>query len=210
MFKVWLKHSQDVYIIFVFSYSHVAYNCSNSLNKKLNILIIKGEKYQLDLSKLLMSWSDCFLSQSKYFDQLSHRKTKQDQKQEKLCQSTWKISKNRGILKHIWWEVIREKLMFRMLWNTLKDGIHYLRNESVSMKVFLLNMHEAMDFIWSGQSYTSFNLCILNFFYENYWSRLPSSSKCRRSVHHGNIKFWFSGNANTGRHCLLLQFHLSY
>ena len=32
--------------------------------------------------------------------------------------------------------------MFRMLWNTLKDGPCYLRNESVSMKVFLLNMHE--------------------------------------------------------------------
>ena len=32
--------------------------------------------------------------------------------------------------------------MFRMLWNTLIDGLCYLRNESVSMKVFLLNMHE--------------------------------------------------------------------
>ena len=32
--------------------------------------------------------------------------------------------------------------MFRMLWNTLKDGLCYLQNESVSMKVFLLNMHE--------------------------------------------------------------------
>ena len=31
--------------------------------------------------------------------------------------------------------------MFRMLWNTLKDR-HYLRNESVSMKVFLLNMRQ--------------------------------------------------------------------
>ena len=38
--------------------------------------------------------------------------------------------------------------MFRMLWNTLKDGFHHLQNESVSMKVFLLDMHEeAMDFI---------------------------------------------------------------
>ena len=26
-----------------------------------------------------MSWSDCFLNQLKYFDQLSHRKTKQKQ-----------------------------------------------------------------------------------------------------------------------------------
>ena len=31
--------------------------------------------------------------------------------------------------------------MFRMLWNALKDGLCYLRNQSVSMKVFLLNMH---------------------------------------------------------------------
>ena len=39
-------------------------------------------------------------------------------------------------------------------------------------------------------------LRILNFFYENYWPRLTSSSKCRGSVSHGDIKFWFSGNAN--------------
>ena len=36
--------------------------------------------------------------------------------------------------------------MFRMLWNTLKDRLHYLCNESVFMKVFLLNMHKATDF----------------------------------------------------------------
>ena len=127
-----------------------------------------------------------------------------------ICQSNWKISKTREILKQIWWEVIREKLMFRMLWNTLKDGLCYLRNECISMNVFLLIMHEAMDFIWSGQAYTPFNLLhILIFFYENYWLRLTSSSKCRGSVSYGDIKFWFSGNANTGRHCLLSQFHLS-
>ena len=63
MFKVWLKHSQDAYVFFVFFY----YNLS-----------IKGEKYRLDLTKLLISWSDCFLSQSKYLDQLSYRKTKQN------------------------------------------------------------------------------------------------------------------------------------
>ena len=123
-----------------------------------------------------MSWSDCFLSQSKYFDQLSF-----------------------------------EKLMFRMLWNTIKDGLCYLRNVSVSMKVFLVNLHEATDFTWSEQAYRSSNLLrMLNFFYENYWSRLTSSSKCRGSVTHGDIKCWFSGNANTSRYCLLLSFHLSY
>ena len=60
------------------------------------------------------------------------------------------MSENRGILKHIWWEVIQEELMFRILWNTLKDQLNYLQNESVSMKVFLLNMHGATDFIDLG------------------------------------------------------------
>ena len=32
--------------------------------------------------------------------------------------------------------------MFRMLWNSLKGGLCYLQNESVSMKVSLLYMHE--------------------------------------------------------------------
>ena len=110
------------------------------------------------------------------------------------------MTKNRGIFKHIW-EVIQDKLMFRMLWNTCK----------VSMKVFLLNMHEAMDSIWSGQAYTSFHvLRIPNFLYKNYWFSLTSSSECRGSARLGDIKVWFSGNANTGRHCLPLQFHLSY
>ena len=127
----------------------------------------------------------------------------------KVCRSTWKISKNRGILKYIWPKVIREKLMFRMLWNTLKDGLCCLRNESVST-VSLLNTQEATDFIWSGQG-TSFNLlCILIFFYKIYWPYLTSSSKCRGSLSHGDIKFWFSGNAKRGRHCLLLQFHQIY
>ena len=139
------------------------------------------------------------------------RTEKQNKNKRKDLSSNWKITKNRGILKHMWWEVIQEKLMFRMLWNTLKDGFCYVRNESVSMKVFLLNMHKATAFIWSGQGYTSFNLLrILFFFYENYWPRLISSSKCRGSVSHGDMKFWFSGNAKTDRHCLLLQFHLSY
>ena len=80
--------------------------------------------------------------------------------------------------------------MFRMLWNTLKDGLPYLQNESVFMKVFLLNMDEATDFICSGQAYMSFNLLrTLNFFYENYWPHLTSNSKCRGSVSHGDIRF---------------------
>ena len=47
-------------------------------------------------------------------------------------------------------------------------------------------------------------------FHENYWPRLTSVTKCRGSISHGDIKFWFSGNFNTGRHCLLLHIHLSY
>ena len=35
---------------------------------------------------------------------------------------------------------------------SLKDGLCYLRNESVTIKVFLPNMHEATDFIRSGQA----------------------------------------------------------
>ena len=72
---------------------------------------------------------------------------------EKVCRSNWKVSKSRGIFKHIWWDVIQEILMFRMLWNILKDGLCFLRNESVSMKVSLLNMHEATDFIRSEQAH---------------------------------------------------------
>ena len=139
------------------------------------------------------------------------KKNKKRKSKKRFVGLNWKIPENRGILKHIWWEVIQEKLMFRMLWNTLRDGLHHLQNESVSMKVFPLSMHGAIDFIWSGQSYMSFNLWhILNFFYKNYWSCLSSSSKCRQNICHGNIKFWFSRNAYTGRHCLLLQINLSY
>ena len=79
-----IKHTQDGYILFVFFYFQVTCNSLNSSKQEVKHsyynLSIKGEKYQLDLSKLLMSWSDCFLSQSKYFDQLPHRKTKQKQK----------------------------------------------------------------------------------------------------------------------------------
>ena len=61
----------------------MACNCLNSSKQEVKLayynLSIKGEKYQFDLSKLLMLSSDCFLGQSKYFDQLSHRKTKQKQ-----------------------------------------------------------------------------------------------------------------------------------
>ena len=55
--------------IFVFFYFEVAWNCLNSLKQE-----VKHSYYNLlDLSKLLMLWSDCFLSQSKYFDQFSQK-----------------------------------------------------------------------------------------------------------------------------------------
>ena len=43
LFKVWLKHSQDAHIFFVFFYFQVACNCSNYWNKNLNILIITSQ-----------------------------------------------------------------------------------------------------------------------------------------------------------------------
>ena len=78
------KTTEDPYILVVFFNFQVACNCSNSSKQEVKHSFynqsVKGEKYQLDLSELLMSWSDCFLSQSKFFDQLLHRKTKQKQK----------------------------------------------------------------------------------------------------------------------------------
>ena len=51
-FKVWLKHSQDVYLVIVFVFSR---SMQLLLFKRYYNLSIKGEKYQLDLFKLLMS-----------------------------------------------------------------------------------------------------------------------------------------------------------
>ena len=126
------------------------------------------------------------------------RTEKQNKSKSKDCWSNCKIARNRGILKHRWWEVIWEKVMFRMLWNTLKDGLRYLQNESVSMKVFLLNIHEVRLLFDLGKPrrhliYYAYKIL----FYENYWPRLTWSSKCRGGMSHDNIKFWFSRSANT-------------
>ena len=40
-----------------------------------------------------MSWGDCFLSQSKYFDQLSHKKNKKQKSKERFVQLTEKYLK---------------------------------------------------------------------------------------------------------------------
>ena len=40
-----------------------------------------------------MSWSDCFLSQSKYFGQLPHRKTKQNKSKKRFVGVTGKYLK---------------------------------------------------------------------------------------------------------------------
>ena len=63
--------------------------------------------------------------------------------------------------------------MLRMLWNTLKDGLCYLRNESVSMKVVLLNMHEVQILFDLGKRtrhliYSPYYFLL----YENCWPRL--------------------------------------
>ena len=44
-----------------------------------------------------MSWGDCFLSHSKYFDQLSHKKQKKNKSKKRFVG----LTENRGILKHI-------------------------------------------------------------------------------------------------------------
>ena len=53
-----ITHTQDEYILIVFFYFQVASNCANSSKQEVKHshynLSIKGEKYQLDLSKLLM------------------------------------------------------------------------------------------------------------------------------------------------------------
>ena len=41
-------------------------------------------------------------------------------------------------------------IFFKMLRNTLKGWLYYLRNERVSHEIFPLNIHEATDFTWSG------------------------------------------------------------
>ena len=61
-----------------------------------------------------------------------------------------------------------------------------------------------------GSLYVIKLLHIFNFFFENFRPRLTSGSKLRGSVSHDDLKFWFSGNAYRGEHCLLLPFHLSY
>ena len=55
LFKVWLKDSQDACMFFVFFYFQVACNVQTIETRSYYNLSIKGEKYQLDLSKLLMS-----------------------------------------------------------------------------------------------------------------------------------------------------------
>ena len=45
-----------------------------------------------------MSWSDCFLRQSKHFDQLSHRKTKQNKSKKRFVGVTEKYLKTEASL----------------------------------------------------------------------------------------------------------------
>ena len=93
-----------------------------------------------------------------------------------------------------------------MLRNTLKIS---LRNEGVSMQFFLLNMHEDIDFLWSGPACMSLiYYALFNFFYEKYWPRLTSCSKCRGSVRHGDIRFIFSENFEV--HIIWILISLSY
>ena len=51
-----------------------------------------------------------------------------------------------------------------MLWNTLKDGLCYLRNESIHGS-FPSEHAQSMDFIRSGKAYTSFSLLSILIFF---------------------------------------------
>ena len=82
-----------------------------------------------------------------------------------------------------------------MLCNTLKYGPCFLRNESVSMKVFLLNMHEVR--ILFDLEKPAHN---------NFFSTKTSGLAYPEAV---NVRKR-QPSANTGRRCLLLQFDLSY
>ena len=89
-----------MYIIFVFFYFHVACNCSNSLNKKLKgegekikSKEIKGEKYQLDSSKLLMSSSDCFFKPVKILWSVVTQKKQKNKSKKRFEGSTEKYLK---------------------------------------------------------------------------------------------------------------------
>ena len=75
----------------------------------------------------------------------------------------------------------------------LKINFVISQMETYLMSFFVLNIHEATSLFDLGKPQ-----CL----YESYWPRLTSSNECRESVRHGDIKFWFSGNAHTGKHWL--------
>ena len=78
-----------------------------------------------------------------------------------------------GILKHIWWEVIWKKLKFRMLSNTLKDWLCYLRNETMQpwKSSFWTCTKYRFYSIWESLRHLIYSAYWI-FFNENYWSHL--------------------------------------
>ena len=66
-----------------------------------------------------MSWSDCFLSQSKYFDQLSPEKQNKDKSKKRFVGVTEKYLKTEESLNTFDGKLSERKLMFRMLWNKM-------------------------------------------------------------------------------------------
>ena len=68
-----------------------------------------------------MSWGDCFLSQSKYFDQLSHKKNKKNKSKKRFVGLTEKYLK------------IEEYL-------NIYDGKLYKRNQCLECSGILLKM----------------------------------------------------------------------
>ena len=109
-------------------------------------LSIKGETYQLDWFTSLMQWKWLFLSQSKFFNQTSHRKTKQIQKtkcEKSFAKLTEKYLKIEGYV-----NVYCGKMFVRNYFSGCSEVLSKINFVISKMKVYLinfslLNIHEA-------------------------------------------------------------------
>ena len=134
------------------------------------------------------------MSQAKFFNQAPCRKTKQKQKtkRKESYVNSLKISKNT-------WNVnIYNRKLFTMNNFSKCSEVHFKINFVISemkvylVKLFLLNIHEALQVYLSGQASTSLIYCAyLIFFYENHWPRLASSSKKRETWRNKVLVFWW-------------------
>ena len=106
----------------------------------------------------LLPWcsgADCFLSQSNNFNQTLYRNAKQKEKtkcKESFVELTEKYLKIQKYSKHIWGEVIREELFFRML-RMLKINVAISEIKMYPMNVFLLNILGATTLLVLSKPY---------------------------------------------------------